>query len=80
MWGRRQPRHHQVAAVDDAGLEALLRELGVLDSIGETARCVRCGDLISLDSIEAIYPEDGEVRFVCNSGKCSTAFVTPDDR
>ena len=68
-----------MAAVDDAGLEALLRELGVLESLGKDARCVRCGDLISLDSIETIYPEDGEVKFVCNRAKCATALVTPDD-
>lgn len=70
----------QVQAVDDRGLSALLKELGVFESIGKDARCARCGNLVSLDSIETLFPEDGKVRFICNNAKCATALVTPDDR
>jgi hypothetical protein len=80
MWTRRRLRRHQVAAVDDAGLEALLKELGVFESVGKDARCALCGNLIPLGSIETIYPDEGEVKFICSRARCATAMVTPDDR
>jgi recombinational DNA repair protein (RecF pathway) len=70
----------QVQAVDDRGLEALLKELGVADRLGKDARCARCGDLVSLETIETVYPEEGKVKLICNNAKCATALVTPDDR
>lgn len=81
MWSVKNRRQRlEVQAVDDKGLVALLKRLGVYGRIGTDARCVRCGNLVTIDSIEAIFPEDGEVRFICTNAKCATALVTPDVR
>ena len=65
----------QVQAVDDEGLGSLLERLGVLDSIGKDARCVSCGNIVTLESIAAVYPEDGAVRFICDNPKCAASMV-----
>lgn len=67
-------------AVDDCGLTSLLARLGVLDSIGKDARCVSCGNLVTLDTIDAVYPERDDVKFICSNAKCSTSVVPPDAR
>lgn len=68
----------QVQAVDDRGLEALLKELGLFDALGKDTRCVRCGNVLNIDDIDSIFPDDGKVRFICSNAKCTTALVTPD--
>jgi hypothetical protein len=74
--GRR--KHVEVRAVDDEGLKALLERLGVLESLGKDARCSVCGNVVTLESISAVYPEDGKVRFICSNGKCAASVVSSD--
>lgn len=70
----------QVEAVDDEGLAVLLERLGVLQSVGKDARCASCGDIVTLDSIAAVYPDNGAVRFICSNAKCAALMVPPDGR
>jgi hypothetical protein len=70
----------QVEAVDDEGLALLLEQLGVLDSVGKDARCASCGNVVTLDSIAAVYPDNGVVRFICSNAKCTALMVPPDAR
>jgi hypothetical protein len=71
--------HHVVQAVDDRGLERLLSSLGVLETIGVSARCARCGQIVTLETIAAVYPEDDQVRFLCTNGRCINAMELPAD-
>lgn len=77
-FGVRRSRHI-VQAVDDRGLKKLLTALGMLDTLGSTARCARCGEAVMLTTIAAVYPEDGQVRFLCANGKCANAIEEPED-
>jgi len=74
----RHRKHVQVQAVDDDGLRSLLERLEVLDSIGRDARCSNCGSMVTLETISAVYPENGEVRFICSNGKCAAAVAQTD--
>lgn len=52
-------------------LERYLEKLGVLSSVNDgSAKCKFCGDTLRLDSIHALFPESGQVKFVCNKPAC----------
>lgn len=62
--------------VDDSDLEQLLKNLGVLNAVksGE-AKCKYCKDVITLDNLIALFPEGGNVKFVCNKSECVASFI-----
>ncbi len=72
MFRRKAIPRVEVQAVDDRGLEKLLRELCVFETLGVNARCSSCGDIVTFQTISAVYPEDGEVRFLCSNAKCTS--------
>lgn len=61
----------KLKAVHDDDLIAFLEEVGVLDSLkaGRTT-CKCCGEPLSIETLEALYPEHGEIRFVCSKPSC----------
>lgn len=62
---------HAIKAVEDQDLEKYLNSLGVLEEIkkGEVL-CQYCGNKITIESLEAIVPRDGSVKFVCRNKNC----------
>lgn len=70
MWifGKSKQR---LKAVYEEDLVSYLRTLGVLDDINAGhARCMSCGDEISLQSLEAIIPNGENIKFVCWKKSC----------
>lgn len=59
-------------AVLDEDLEGLLRSIGRLDSINDgRVVCRFCGDLVSLQNLQAILPlSDEDFWFICNRPSC----------
>ena len=63
-------------AVDDSDLKQLLDNLGVLKAVeAGTAKCKFCRDVVTLDNLAALFPEGGEVKFVCNKSKCIASLI-----
>jgi predicted adenine nucleotide alpha hydrolase (AANH) superfamily ATPase len=67
----RSSAKHTIKAVHDYDLENYLKSIGFLNKIKEgEVRCKFCGNIITLETIEAIVPLDGEITFVCENQKC----------
>jgi len=61
----------KIKAIQDRDLGFYLRRLGVYDQIvDQKIHCNSCGDLISLETIQAIIPKDGKITFLCFRPKC----------
>jgi hypothetical protein len=60
-----------ISAVHDDDLVGFLESLGVLSDVkrGE-ARCKFCREVISLDNLVAVFPESGDIKFVCDRPGC----------
>lgn len=62
-----------VSAVHDDDLDAFLKSLGVFPDVaaGRT-RCKFCGDSVNLETLSAVFPESGDIKFVCSKPVCMT--------
>jgi len=60
-----------IAAVHDDDLVGFLDSLGVLSDVKRgDARCKFCRQVISLDNLVAVFPESGDIKFVCDKPGC----------
>jgi len=76
----RSKKTTSIKAVDETDFEAFLKELGVYEQVTSAgARCVVCGNTLALDDIEAVFPKDGEVKFICSTPKCSLALANGEE-
>ena len=60
-----------ISAVHDDDLVRFLDGLGVLAAVenGE-ANCKFCRQSVNLDNLAAVFPESGDVKFVCDRSGC----------
>lgn len=74
MFWKKQKRTN-IKAVDDRDFPAFLEHIGVYDLVksGEV-RCKICGDILNIESIDAVFPFENEVAFICNRPKCMVIF------
>ena len=62
--------------VHDFELKDLLLSLGKLDKLQSgKLRCKFCRQVITLDNIHSIFPESGQVNFVCDHSDCVKKFL-----
>ena len=61
----------EVKAVHEEDILSYLTSLGVLDKIEQgKAVCMNCGQIITLENLEAIVPRKGDVHFICWNKEC----------
>jgi hypothetical protein len=73
---RRCAAQEGIKAVHDDDLEDFLSSVGILhDILAGEARCKFCRQIVDLDSVQAVFPESGSVRLVCNREGCMNAFL-----
>ena len=61
-----------VKAVYEQDIVSYLDSLGVLERVKEgKAKCMHCGQVITLENLDAIVPKKGEVRFICWNKECT---------
>jgi aspartate carbamoyltransferase regulatory subunit len=59
----------------ETDLEEYLQRIGILDEVKrEAVKCKFCGTIITLDNIHVLFPESGQVKFVCDNPKCIKEF------
>lgn len=60
-----------IKAVHDDDMINLLKSLEVYDSvINEQYKCIFCNELITINNIDAILPQNEKVVFSCNQEQC----------
>lgn len=73
-------KDNKIKAVIEDDLVPLLNALGVYGEIlAGRERCMYCGSLITLESIEAIVPFNREIRIVCSDLKCRQKLLMGDE-
>jgi len=64
-------------AVHDDDLVEFLDRVGILEDLkAGRVSCRYCQELLDLESLEAVYPEQGQVRAVCSEPSCLLRFAT----
>jgi hypothetical protein len=71
---KRWSQKDQISAIHRRDMELILRDLGVLDQItaGEV-RCSECSQIITVDSIQCLFMEEGQLRVCCKNVACYKA-------
>ena len=60
-----------IAAVHDDDLTEFLDSLGVLSDVTSgRSRCKFCRGPVTLDNLAAVFPESGDIKFVCDKVGC----------
>jgi hypothetical protein len=63
-------------AVHDYDLEPLLHSLGLYEKVqGGECFCDVCGEKVTMENIQCIYPQDGEIKFCCSASFCYKKMV-----
>lgn len=74
-----KPNRTNLKAVDDADFPSYLKKIGVYDAVlAGKEKCLVCGNILSLDEIEAIVPKDDQIGLVCNRPKCGVILASGD--
>lgn len=65
-----------ISAVHDDDLMEFLDGLGVLGNLqAGKAKCKFCRDTVTFDNLAAIFPESGDVKFVCDKDGCLSSLA-----
>jgi hypothetical protein len=60
-----------ISAVHDDDLVGFLDGLGVLSDVNQgRAKCKFSRDIINLNNLAAVFPESGDIKFVCDRAAC----------
>jgi hypothetical protein len=61
----------KVNVVHDQDLEAFLDKIGVLqDYLSGEKKCKFCKIVMTLDNLHSVFPQSGDVKFVCDKPEC----------
>lgn len=64
-------KYQEISAVHERDLKKLLESLGLLEDVEEgRIKCNFCGNEITFDSLQCIYPKNDEIVFCCDDIKC----------
>lgn len=70
MLGRWLQREN-VHAIHKRDLEAILRDLGLLDELlGGSLPCAICSKPITLDTLQCLFMEDDQIKLCCANIEC----------
>ena len=73
---RKRPRD-PIAAVHDDDLTQFLESIGILaDITAARCKCKFCGDLVTLDNLQAVFPDSGNIAIACTKPSCIRALMT----
>ena len=71
----------KIKAVHDDDLEKFLGDIGMLRNLSKgKIHCKFCGDIINLDSLQAIFPDSGTINVICNKKICIRKFLDYSER
>jgi len=70
-----------LTVVHTKDVEKFLKSLGVLETVksGE-CHCSVCNKPISLSNFSAVYPNEGNINFICDSFLCYENVVTQKEK
>ena len=66
----------EINAVHNSDLEKFLKSLGEYEKVIEgKVYCYFCRDVISLDSLQSVFPQDNEIKYCCNKTSCYASLI-----
>lgn len=61
----------KMKAIHDQDLERVLKDLGVYDDIiSKRKKCKFCECDITLDNLQGLFPESGDIKLICSNVEC----------
>lgn len=71
----------KLSAVYDEDLELFLKSIGEYYKIVESKKkCKICNETITLNNIHAIFPEAGDVKYVCDKKQCVIKYGSLEEK
>jgi hypothetical protein len=69
---------HDITAILDDDLPALIEQLGLTASISSgSIKCASCHDVITLNNIAGMRKESDAIYFYCQKTVCTNLFASP---
>lgn len=61
----------RIRAIHDEDLEKFLEGLGILNKFKYgKLKCKFCNRIITFDNLHSLFPQSGDIKFVCDSPNC----------
>ena len=61
----------KIKIINDSDLEDYLQSLGILEDIkNKKIHCKFCGQVVTLDNLQALFPDEDKIYIICNRKKC----------
>ena len=65
-----------IRAVHDDDLDAVLDRLGLGGQLRAGAlKCKICGVIVTRESLQALFPDSGTIKVLCNNPSCMRGFI-----
>ena len=65
-----------IKAIHSHDMKTYLARLGVLDDVLKgNSRCAICKKTVTPETISCLYPENGQVMFVCDNASCAESLM-----
>lgn len=68
---------YTLSAIHDDELLDLIKKLGLLEKLDKG--CLKCkftGETITFDNLYSIFPESGDIKFVCDTPEAIKLFIS----
>lgn len=70
----------EIKAVHDDDLEGLLKSLDVYDDVIQgKAKCYFCGNTITMENLECVFPIERSIQFCCSRKECYSQLLEGSD-
>lgn len=64
----------RILAVHERDLDTFLKSLGLLEALEkQELKCAICGSIITRETFQCVYAENGEIKVCCNKLECYKA-------
>lgn len=61
----------KIKVINDSDLEHYLQSLGILEDVrNKKIHCKFCGQVVTLDNLQVLFPHENKINIICNRKKC----------
>jgi hypothetical protein len=66
----------EIKGIFEDDLQQFLKSIGELSEIrAGKVKCKNCGNIITIENLAIVYPDSGDIKYICNNPECVKAYM-----